>query len=316
MTAMDKIGLEGPEFEVDIERGKIREFARAMAAPLPEFTEGRTPVIPATFLVSAPYTWGYTLERPRGTVFETIEHDPAVSLHAEEAFEFFGEPLRAGERLIAKASLENVKEKHGSNGGRMTFFTTLIEYRTLEGKLRAEQRSTSVVTSANPGSDDWKVELPEYRASYESLECKPYFESVARQSFSRLKENEGPGAVSTGPLMLQDIVRFQGVVGEDDPLHHDLDWAKQCGYPDVFALGMHQASMMASYASHWLPPEAVRSFKVRFRNVSWPGDRLVYDGKVVEKDSEKNIARLHLTASRESGELLNEAWMNFDFGIM
>ena len=35
------IGLAGPYYEMDIERGKIREFANAMYAPLSDFCEGR-----------------------------------------------------------------------------------------------------------------------------------------------------------------------------------------------------------------------------------------------------------------------------------
>ena len=87
MPARDFIGLTGPEYEMDIERGKIRDFARAMHAPLHEFIEGRNPLMPATFLITAAYTWGYSLERPRGTVFEQLDHDLSVPLHAEEAYE-------------------------------------------------------------------------------------------------------------------------------------------------------------------------------------------------------------------------------------
>ena len=90
MPAEDSIGLTGPEYEMDIERGKIREFARAMHAPLPEYVDASNPVIPDTFLITAAYTWGYSLERPRGTVFEQIDHDFSVPLHAEESFTFHG----------------------------------------------------------------------------------------------------------------------------------------------------------------------------------------------------------------------------------
>ncbi len=313
MALADHIGLRGPEYEVDIERGKIREFARAMAAPLPEFCEGRNPVIPATFLVSAPYTWGYTLERPRGTVFESVGFNPAVSLHGEEEFRFHGRLLRAGDRLVVRPVLENVREKQGASGGKLTFAVTLNEYFDLDGNLRAEQRTTSVVTEQTPGSQDWNVELPPYRAQYDRPDGKRYFDSIERKGFDNLAEGKGPGAVHAGPLMLQDIVRFQGVVGEDDALHHDTDWAEQNGYPNVFALGTHQASMLASYAAHWLPPEAVRSFKVRFRAVSWPGDRLVYEGTATRVDKTSRIADLYLTTKRENGDLLNEVWMQLDF---
>jgi len=313
MALLDQIGLTGPEYEVFIERGKIREFARAMDAPLPEFLEGPNPVCPPTFLISAPYTWGYTLERPRGTIFSEIEHDLSVSLHAEESFTFHGEPPRAGEKLIARPKLEKVWEKHGSNGGKLTFLTILNEYRAPDGPLRVEQRSTSVTTQAAPGEGEWKPHLPAYNPDYPELERASPFSIINRVNLDDLQEDSRADEIHAAPLLKQEIVRFQGVVGEDDPLHHDAEWAAQNKYPSVFALGMHQASLMASYVSHWLAPVALRSFKTRFREVVWPGDRLVYQGKIIDKDTSAGKVKVHLTCTRHKAGLVSEAWAEYDF---
>ena len=313
MALIDQVGLTGPEYEVCIERGKIREFARAMDAPLPDFLSGTKPVIPPTFLVCAPYTWGYTLERPRGTVFSEIEHDLTVSLHAEESFIFHGSPPRAGDRLFARPSVEKVWEKQGGSGGKLTFITILNEYRDADGVLRAEQRSTSVTTEAAPGEGEWKPEIPKYDPHYRELERQSAFSGIERQELTDLRENSGPGKVGAEPLLKQEIVRFQGVVGEDDPLHHDPEWAAKNDYPSVFALGTHQASLMAAYASYWLSPENLRSFKVRFREVMWPGDAFVYDGIVDQLDVDAKTASLHLTCKRNCGTLVSEAWAKYDF---
>ena len=138
MPAEDAIGLRGPEYEMDIERGKIREFAAAMNAPLPEFIDSQNPLIPATFLITAAYGWGYSLERPRGTAFEQLDHDLSVPLHAEESFTFHAALPRAGDRLICRATLENVWHKQGSRGGDLTFLTMLTEFRSEAGELIAE----------------------------------------------------------------------------------------------------------------------------------------------------------------------------------
>jgi len=313
MALEDQVGLTGPEYEVHIERGKIREFARAMDAPLDAFMQGANPIIPPTFLVCAPYTWGYTLERPRGTVFANIEHDLTVSLHAEESFDFTGPLLKAGDLLIAQPRLEKVWEKKGGNGGKLTFLTILTEYRNKEGELRVEQRSTSVTTEADPGEESWKPQIPSYDPNYEALERSTPFADVSRQSFAELIEGKGPRPVRAAPLLKQEIVRFQGVVGEDDPLHHDPEWARKNNYPSVFALGTHQASLMAAYASYWLPPDSIRSFKVRFRDVVWPGDRLTYEGRVTDCVPETKSARIHLACLREDASLVSEAWATYDF---
>ncbi len=313
MSLAAQAGLEGPPYEVDIERGKIREFARAMAAPLPEFMQDRRAVVPATFFVSVPYSWGYSLERPRGTVFQTIEHDLSVSLHAQESFRFFGPPPRAGDRLIAYPKLESVTEKHGKAGGKLTFLTMLTDYRNEAGKTRVEQRSVSVTTGETPGSQNWKTVLPDYAPKAIEPEPPSPFAAVSRVDYAGLSPADSPGPVSAGPLILRDIVRFQGVVGEDDPLHYDTHWAKQQGFPAPFGLGMHQASLMAAYAAHWLAPGAVRSYQVRFRDMVWPGDELIYCGQVSALERETATASLKLTCSRPGGDPVSDALMTFDF---
>ncbi len=316
MSLEEYVGLIGPEYEVDVERGKIREFARAMYAPLPDFIEGYTPVIPATFLVSVPYTWGYSLERPRGTVFETINHNLSVPLHAEESFIFHGEPPRAGDRLTCQLSLENVKTKTGSKGGDLTFLTTLTEYKDTEKRLVAEQRSMTVTTGQSPKEDGWDVATPTYEPSYPTLDPKALFTDVDQVSWDDLAEGDGPGVVDGGPLMMGEMVRFQGAVGEDNPLHYDKQWATSFGFPALFGLGMHQASVLASYAAHWLDPSAVRSFRARFRNIYWVGDRLHYNIKIARKYIEDGHRKvdLELHCTRPPGDPIVDAWMTLDFG--
>ena len=305
---------------MDVERGKVREFAKAMNAPLPEFIEGRNPIIPATFLITTQYVWGYTLERPRGTVFEQIDHDFSVPLHAEESFIFHGEPPRAGDMFICRPSLENVRIKQGSKGGELTFLTLLNEYRDETGRLAVEQRSVTVTTSQSPEDGAWQIEIPPYDPHYSDLDPGDPFTHVQRIGWDDLVEGEGPGAVNTGPLLIQDMVRFQGVEGEDNPLHFDTVWAAKNGYPAVFGLGMHQASVLASYAAHWLDPAAVRKLRIRFPNVYWPGEEMIYDMKVTCKYIDPNtghrMADLELLCTRPPADPLVKAWMTLDFGAV
>jgi acyl dehydratase len=319
MPAEDAVGMQGPEYEMDIERGKIRDFARAMHAPLPEYIEGQHPLIPATFLIIAAYSWGYSLERPRGSVFEKIDHDLSVPLHAEESFTFHAPLPRAGDRLVCRASLENVWRKQGGRGGDLTFLTMLTEFRDQAGELIAEERSTTVTTENAPAADDWNVDIPDYRPDYpENLDPGDPFAHIMRSSWAALDEGMSPGEINTGALRIGDIVRFQSVVGEDNPLHYDLVWAQTLGYPNVFGLGSHQASMLAAYAAHWLDPSAIRFFKARFRNVYWPGEILFYKAEVakkyIDRDSGHRLLELILKCTRNNHNPVVDAWMTLDFG--
>ena len=182
MPAQDFIGLTGPEYEMDVERGAIRNYAKASHAPIPAYLEGRNPVIPPTFLITAGYTWGYTMERPRGTVFETIDHDFSVPLHAEESFEFHAPLPRAGDRLRCVSSVENVTTKTGSQGGDLTFLVMLTTYHDEAGALVAEQRSTTVTTTNAPDEGAWDVAIPTYEPHYDTIDGTDPLAGLCHQS--------------------------------------------------------------------------------------------------------------------------------------
>ncbi len=317
MPAEDSIGLQGPEYTMDIERGKLREFARAMNAPLHEFINDENPPVPATFLITAAYSWGYSLERPRGTAFEQIDHDLSVPLHAEESFIFHGPLPRAGDRLRCRASLENVWRKQGGRGGKLTFLTMLTEFRNDGGELVAEERSTTVTTANAPDGSDWDVDIPDYHPDYpEDLDPGDPFAFIERVGWNNIEVGEKK-AIELGPLHIGDIVRFQAAVGEDNPLHYDLAWVKVLGYPNVFGLGSHQASQLAAMAAHWFDPGTVAAYKARFRNVFWPGESLTYTVEVINKFCDEvsahRLLELQLACNRDNGDPVVDAWLTLDF---
>ncbi len=317
MSAEDYIGLQGPEYTIDIERGKLREFARAMNAPLPEYIDGEHPLIPATFLITAAYSWGYSLERPRGTAFEQIDHDLSVPLHAEESFTFHRSLPRAGDRLYCRATLENVWHKQGGRGGELTFLTMLTEFRSEAGELVAEERSTTVTTTNAPDAEDWAVDIPEYRPDYpDDLDPGDPFTFIERSDWGNIEVGM-EHRIEIGPLRIGDIVRFQSAVGEDNPLHYDLAWAKSRGYPNVFGLGSHQASQLAAMAAHWLQPATTVEFKARFGNVYWPGEILSYATEVTKKyhndENGHRMLELKLACTRNNDDPIVDAWLTLDF---
>ena len=315
MPAQDFIGLTGPEYEMDVERGAIRNYAKASHAPIPAYLEGRNPVIPPTFLITAGYTWGYTMERPRGTVFETIDHDFSVPLHAEESFEFHAPLPRAGDRLRCVSSVENVTTKTGSQGGDLTFLVMLTTYHDEAGALVAEQRSTTVTTTNAPDEGAWDVAIPTYEPHYDTIDGTDPLAGLCHQSPNELAVSKGPGPINAGPLLMRDMVRYEGAEGEDNPLHYDVPWAQSFGYPTVFGLGMHQASTLSSYGVRWVGTDHVKSFKARFRNVYWPGDPLVYDGVVsdIREQGGQKLVDITLACTRPTADggsdAIVDAWM-------
>lgn len=132
----------GEPFVMEVERGKIREFARATKARDASYYDDPEPVAPPTFLSSAAFWMG-----PKSSALEGTVRDWSRILHGEQEFVFHGAPPRAGQRLVAQQRVEDSYEKQGRRGGTMRFTIVVTEFRTPEGELVAESRSTVIETS-------------------------------------------------------------------------------------------------------------------------------------------------------------------------
>jgi hypothetical protein len=139
-------GRQGSPFQMVVERGKIREFARATKSSNPDYLEGDHPLSPVTFLVTSAF-WQDPSSSPwAGAGPQNFER----LLHGEQEFVFFGEPPRAGDTLTGVSRIDKVYEKAGRRGGDMKFTEMVTEFRDPTGKVVAESRTTSIETGQAP----------------------------------------------------------------------------------------------------------------------------------------------------------------------
>ena len=126
-------------FEFPVERGKIREFAKAICDPNllyrdREYARERgfkDVVMPMTFPASFPHHLGsenFILEASH-----KIGMDPARSIHGETEI-FYERPVCAGECLRGEFVVGNIYEKTGKRGGVMTFVEIEIRFFDEEDK--------------------------------------------------------------------------------------------------------------------------------------------------------------------------------------
>jgi acyl dehydratase len=106
-----------------------------------------------------------------------------------------------------------------------------------------------------------------------------------------------------GPLTRQMFVRYAGASGDMNPMHYDEFIATAAGYPSVFSQGMHQAALLATFATDWLGPRNVRGFRVRFHEQVWPGDMLTCAGVVtaVKEQPDGVLVAVDLSCTRQTG---------------
>ena len=128
------VGATGEPFVMDLEAGKIREFARAARS------SHQGPVIPPTFLTTA-FFWQTGESDP----WTAVAMDQSRGLHAEQEFVFHGPPPRAGQRLVGTSRVTEVYEKQGRNGT-LTFAVMVTEFRDESGTLVASATLTGVET--------------------------------------------------------------------------------------------------------------------------------------------------------------------------
>jgi hypothetical protein len=129
----------GASWELDVERGKIAEFAEAMQSDNPAY-RGADAVVPPTFLTTAA-RWA----TPGARV--SVGFDRKRLLHGEQEYIFHTDLPRAGDALTAQEKIVDRFSKPGKRGGTMRFATVVTEYRSPDGTLVAEARATFIETA-------------------------------------------------------------------------------------------------------------------------------------------------------------------------
>ncbi len=132
-------------YEMPVELGKVREFARATGSTNSEY-DGPNAVVPPTFLTASAF-W----EPADGpSLVERLGVDLPRVLHGGQEYSFPGELPRVGDQLAVDATIESVNVKEGKRGGSMTFIVVLTTFRleSHDGPVVAEGRSTVIERNA------------------------------------------------------------------------------------------------------------------------------------------------------------------------
>ncbi len=91
---------------------------------------------------------------------------------------------------------------------------------------------------------------------------------------------------------------YCGASGDHNPIHVDIDYAKESGLDDVIAHGMLSMAYLGRLLTDWVSQSSIRELKTRFTAMTLIGDQVTCRGKIIEKfnESGENRVRLELTA--------------------
>ena len=221
-------------------------------------------------------------------------------------------PPCAGEDLLSRTWVDDVWEKRGRRGGKLTFYRTRSNYERQDGSLAVINYATSVVPEGVPDTP-----LPEFEPReipfMRGDECRNQFMAVRPTTWEDLVAGKAPGPVLMPPLTLTEVVAYQIVSGSFGAGHHDEHAARADGFPTWFSVGMFHAGLLATYAVNWLGPTNVRRLKYRFTDMIWPGDELAYEGAVVGTREEEGhrMVDIELFCSRRDGSPVTLGWATF-----
>jgi len=143
MLDRSKIGYEFPAFTADVEKGRLKFFAKAIGETNPIYTDEAVARDAGYRSLPAPPTFTTVLdmEGPEFLPFlDLLNMDIARILHGSQEFEYIA-PIYAGDCITATARIVDMFEK---KGGALEFVVMQQSYTNQDGELVAKSTNTLV----------------------------------------------------------------------------------------------------------------------------------------------------------------------------
>jgi acyl dehydratase len=109
--------------------------------------------------------------------------------------------------------------------------------------------------------------------------------------------------LKTGPIEHMDLVRYAGASGDFNPIHTDPAFAEKVGLGGTIAHGMYVMALIGRCVSDWVTPAQMKSFGVKFKAMTKPGQSITCSGKVKRIKEEEKLLTVSVQAADESGEV-------------
>lgn len=124
-------------------------------------------------------------------------------------------------------------------------------------------------------------------------------------SFDALQVGDRIPDLALPPLSRLNLALYCGASGDHNPIHVDIDFARQAGMPDVIAHGMLSMAWLGRLVTHWVPQTALLDLNVRFAAMTQVGECITCQGEVTDKfevAGERRV-RLSISTRNEQGQV-------------
>jgi acyl dehydratase len=136
-------GKEYPPYVVTVERGKIKEFARAIGDLSPFYLDDAVGRASEWGDIIAPPTFPTTFREDAGALLRDLGVDISRLLHGEQEFEHL-KPIRPGETYLCRSKIVDVYEKTGRSGP-MAFVVRETAVTDADNDVVVIMRQTTVI---------------------------------------------------------------------------------------------------------------------------------------------------------------------------
>ena len=138
------LGRVSEPHTVDVEKGRLKFFARSIGETNPIYTDEAAAKAAGYRSIPAPTTFCFSLDLEQEEPFADIEEmgiQLGKILHAEQSFTYH-EPICAGDSITLQSKVSDIFDK---KGGALEFLVQDYTAKNQDGKLVAEMRRTIVV---------------------------------------------------------------------------------------------------------------------------------------------------------------------------
>ena len=137
------VGKEYPPYTVTVERGRIKDFARAIGDLNPFYLDDEIGRASEWGDIIPPPTFPISFRDESGDLLRDIGTDVSRLLHGEQEFEIFRQ-LRPGERYLCRSTIVDQYEKAGKTGP-MGFVVRETTVTDTDNEIVAKMRGITVV---------------------------------------------------------------------------------------------------------------------------------------------------------------------------
>jgi acyl dehydratase len=299
------IGRATPTVVAEVKAEETIPFAEALGDLNPLYIDEEAAKKSPFGSLLAPPTFPVTLAAGNigPDLFFELELNFASIIHGEQEFEYF-RPLQVGETITIEGRVADITEEQGEDGvldvvvletsGCDQAGEEVYVARMTLWSERQEKGQGSGIRGQGSGVRDQGPTVPPQRQN----------DLSGHLSFASLHEGDWIEPMAKPVITKQMLIDYGEAALDRNPIHTDDEFARDAGYPGVFAQGMLSMGFLAQFLVERFGVESLRRIKVRFANLTWPGEKISCRAVVVNKHSagDRNLVDLDIHTANEQGE--------------